>query len=80
MVDLLTLYRDILLLQLGVPGEPINVRILDRLQAAAGTCTAVDTLATMDAIATARERIESNVPPALALEAMLITAIRGGRS
>ncbi|GGK91028.1 DNA polymerase III subunit delta' [Salinibacterium xinjiangense] len=80
MVDLLTLYRDMLLLQLGVPGEPINVRILDRLQAAAGTCTAVDTLATMDAIATARERIESNVPPALALEAMLITAIRGGRS
>lgn len=80
MVDLLTLYRDILLLQLGVPGEPINVRILDRLGAASASCTAVDTLATMDAIATARERIESNVPPALALEAMLITAIRGGRS
>ncbi|MBG6055517.1 DNA polymerase-3 subunit delta' [Salinibacterium sp. CAN_S4] len=79
MVDLLTLYRDILLLQLGVPGEPINLRILDRLRVAGEGCTAVDTLATMDAIATARERIESNVPPALALEAMLITAIRGGR-
>ena len=34
----------------------------------------------MDAIATARDRIESNVPPALALEAMLITAIRRGRA
>ncbi|MDJ0334274.1 DNA polymerase III subunit delta' [Salinibacterium sp. G-O1] len=79
MVDLLTLYRDILLLQLGVPGEPINVRILPRLEAASASCTAVDTLATMDAIATARERIESNVPPALALEAMLVTAIRGSR-
>ncbi len=79
MVDLLTLYRDILLLQLGVPGEPINVRILPRLEAASASCTAVDTLATMDAIATARERIESNVPPALALEAMLVTAVRGGR-
>lgn len=79
MVDLLSLYRDILLIQLGVPGEPINVRILDRLEAAALGCTAVDTLATMDAIATARERIESNVTPALALEAMLITAIRSGR-
>lgn len=77
MVDLLTLYRDILLLQLGVPGEPINVRILDSLQSASASCSAVDTLATMDAIATARERIESNVPPTLALEAMLITAIRG---
>ncbi|WP_309615847.1 DNA polymerase III subunit delta' [Salinibacterium sp.] len=80
MVDLLTLYRDILLLQLGAPGELINVRILDRMQAASISCTAVDTLATMDAIATARERIESNVPPALALEAMLITAIRRSRA
>jgi len=78
MVDLLSLYRDILLLQLGVPGEPINVRILERLQAAAASCTPVETLATMDAVATARERIESNVTPSLALEAMLITAIRKG--
>lgn len=80
MVDLLSLYRDILLIQLGVPGEPINVRILDRLESAASGCTPVDTLATMDAIATARERIESNVAPALALEAMLVTAIRTGRN
>ncbi|MBX3099194.1 MAG: DNA polymerase III subunit delta' [Salinibacterium sp.] len=76
MVDLLSLYRDVLLLQLGVPGEPINVRILDRLIAAAAACTPVETLATMDAISAARERIESNVTPALALEAMLVTAIR----
>jgi DNA polymerase-3 subunit delta' len=79
MVDLLSLYRDILLLQLGVPGEPINVRIIDQLETASASSTPVETLATMDAIATARERIESNVPPALALEAMLITAIRKGK-
>jgi DNA polymerase-3 subunit delta' len=30
----------------------------------------------MDAIATARQRIEGNVAPALALEAMLVSAIR----
>lgn len=78
MVDLLSLYRDILLLQLGVPSEPINVRILDRIEAAAASSTPVETLATMDAVATARERIESNVAPALALEAMLVTAIRKG--
>ncbi|MBU1587275.1 MAG: DNA polymerase III subunit delta' [Actinobacteria bacterium] len=76
LVDLLSLYRDILLLQLGAPGEPINVRILDRLEVAAGECTPVETLATMDAIGTARERIESNVSPTLALEAMLVSAIR----
>ena len=80
MVDLLSLYRDILLIQLGVPGEPINVRIIDRLETAAAGCTPVATLATMDAIATARDRIESNVTPALALEAMLVTAIRTGRT
>jgi DNA polymerase-3 subunit delta' len=31
----------------------------------------------MDAVATARERIEGNVAPALALEAMLTTILRG---
>jgi len=77
MVDLLSLYRDILLDQLGAPGEPINLAIVDRVRAAASSSTPVETLATMDAITTARERIESNVPPSLALEAMLVTAIRG---
>jgi len=76
MVDLLSLYRDILLLQLGVPGEPINLSILPQLESAASAATAPETLATMDAIAAARRRIESNVTPALSLEAMLVTAIR----
>lgn len=76
MVDLLSVYRDILLLQLRYPGEPINSAILPRLETAAAACAPQDTLATMDAIATARTRIEGNVAPALALEAMLVTAIR----
>jgi DNA polymerase-3 subunit delta' len=76
MVDLLSLYRDILLMQLGVPGEPINLGILDRLRVASTLSTATETLATLDAIATARRRIEGNVPPALAVEAMLVTASR----
>jgi len=76
MVDLLSLYRDILLAQLGVPGEPINLSILEQVDAAASRSSAVDTLATMDAIATARRRIEGNVSPVLALEAMLVTATR----
>ncbi len=78
MVDLLSLYRDILLVQLGVPGEPINLSILDRVTEAARTTDAAGTLATMDAIAIARRRIDSNVAPALALEAMLTTAVRAG--
>jgi DNA polymerase-3 subunit delta' len=76
MVDLLSLYRDILLLQLGVETEPINLSIYTKLVAASAKSTAQETLATMDAIATARRRIESNVTPALALEAMLVSARR----
>src|ERR1700712_4729155 len=73
MVDLLSLYRDILLLQLGAEVEAINLSIHAQLLAASERTSPADTLATMDAIATARTRIESNVSPALALEAMLIS-------
>jgi DNA polymerase-3 subunit delta' len=78
MVDLLSLYRDILLLQLGAATEPINLSISQELVTAAARSTSAETLATMDAIAIARQRIDGNVSPALALEAMLIsTAPRG---
>ena len=73
MVDLLSLYRDILLVQLGATTEPINLSIHSELVAASGRSTSADTLATMDAIALARRRIDGNVSPALALEAMLIS-------
>ncbi len=76
MVDLLSLYRDILLLQLGAPSEPINLAIHSQLVTASERTSPSATLATMDAIATARKRIEGNVSPALALEAMLISAAR----
>jgi DNA polymerase-3 subunit delta' len=76
MVDLLSLYRDILLLQLGAATEPINLSIHSRLIAASEQSTPSETLATMDAIATSRRRIDGNVSPALALEAMLISAAR----
>jgi DNA polymerase III, gamma/tau subunits len=76
MVDLLSLYRDILLLQLGSDVEPINLEIEGQLAAAARAATPAQTLATLDAIATARRRIDSNVSPALTLEAMLISARR----
>ena len=76
MVDLLSLYRDILLLQLHVAAEPINLAIRDELVTAGQRSTPAATLDTLDAIATARERIDGNVSPLLALEAMLVSAIR----
>ncbi len=76
LVDLLSLYRDVLLLQLEVDLEPVNLAIYAELSAAAVATTPARTLETLDAIAQARQRIEGNVAPALVLEAMLVTAIR----
>lgn len=76
MVDLLSLYRDILLQQLGVGDELINASILPDILTASRSATPEQTLATIDAISTTRRRIEGNVAPALALEAMLISAAR----
>ncbi|QEO08694.1 DNA polymerase III subunit delta' [Protaetiibacter larvae] len=76
LVDLLSLYRDVLLLQLGVDLEPVNLAIYSELATAAARAMPAQTLATLDAIAEARTRIDGNVAPALALEALLVTAIR----
>ncbi|GAB3038705.1 DNA polymerase III subunit delta' [Parafrigoribacterium mesophilum] len=77
LVDLLSLYRDVLLIQLGAPTEPVNLAIRSDLVRAAEATDAAVTLEMLDAITTARERIDGNVSAALALEAMLITAKRG---
>ena len=79
MIDLLSLYRDILLIQLGVGGQLlINESIRSELERVSALGTPKFTLATLDAITLARERIEGNVTPTLALEAMLVTAVRRG--
>ena len=80
MVDLMSLYRDILLIQLGVRESSINVGIQQDLLAAADAASPEQTLGTLDSIALARERIEANVAPALALEAVLISAVRRDRA
>lgn len=76
LVDLSSLYRDILLIQLGADVELVNRELLPRLEHAAEQASPAGTLATLDAIQTARTRIEGNVQPALALEAMLVSAVR----
>lgn len=79
LVDLASLYRDILLLQLAADVELVNLEIEGEMRRAAASATPAITLATLDAIQTARERIDGNVQPALALEAMLVSAIRTTR-
>lgn len=77
LVDLLSLYRDVMMIQLGSTTALVNLELLDRLELLSTHTSPAATLAAMDAIATARQRIESNVAPALALEAMLTSILRG---
>jgi DNA polymerase-3 subunit delta' len=73
LTDLFSLYRDVLLVQLGANVELVNEAIADEVRALAAGDDPATTLATMDAVADARRRIAANVAPALALEAMLVT-------
>lgn len=72
LVDLLSLFRDILLTQLGVAHELVNAAQQPRIEEAARGRRPEDALAVLDAIQVARERIEANVPVLLALEALLV--------
>lgn len=74
LVDLTSLYRDILIVQLGAGVDLVNEAIRDRVEEAARASTPERMLAALDAIAVARRRIDGNMPPAMALEAMLIEA------
>lgn len=74
LVDLMSLHRDVLLLQLGAALELVNEAIRGDLEVAARDRTAELSLASLDAISLARRRIDGNMPPTLALEAMLISA------
>ncbi|MCS5735508.1 DNA polymerase III subunit delta' [Herbiconiux daphne] len=80
LTDLLSLFRDIVLVQLGARVELVNEAIAADVRRAAENNDSSSTLAAMDAIADARRRIAANVAPALALEAMLVTVAEAGRS
>jgi DNA polymerase III subunit delta' len=78
LVDLLSLYRDVLVLQLGavddLPGgvELVNAEMAAELKDEAAASTPAATLRRMEAIGLARERIEANVSPLLAVEALMV--------
>jgi DNA polymerase-3 subunit delta' len=80
LVDLMSVYRDEIMLQLGSETALVNRERTEQLALLSAHSTPAATLSAMDAISTARERIESNVAPALALEAMLATIVRSGNA
>jgi DNA polymerase III subunit delta' len=72
MVDLLSLYRDVLVIQLGAGVELVNVEHRPDVERLASTSTPEQTLRRMDAVGQARTRLAGNVAPLLAVEAMTI--------
>ena len=73
LVDLLSVYRDALVLHTGASVALVNQDMADHVQRLADVLGPEQLLQAMDAIGTARERIDANVSPLLALEAMAIS-------
>ncbi|WP_454293444.1 DNA polymerase III subunit delta' [Salana multivorans] len=74
MTDLLSFYRDVLVLQLGAEVPLVNTEQRADVQAVARASTGPEqTLRRMDAIQTARTRLAGNVAPLLAVEAMTVS-------
>jgi DNA polymerase-3 subunit delta' len=72
MVDLLSFYRDVLVLQLGADVHLVNAEHEEAARSIAESSTPEQTVRRMDAVGEARTRLEGNVAPLLAVEAMLI--------
>ena len=72
LVDLLGFFRDVLVVQLGAPVELVNGDMAGGVRALAGSSTPEDTLRRTDAVQLARERLQQNISPVLAVEAMAL--------
>jgi DNA polymerase-3 subunit delta' len=72
LVDLLSVYRDALVLRTGAGTALVNEDGRQVVTRVAEVFSAEQVLGAMDAIGTARERIGANVAPLLALEAMAL--------
>lgn len=74
-IDLTAVYRDVLSLKLGAGVELINEHLRDRLSELAEALSPEQSLSCLDALNSARTRIAQNVPPQLAMEAMMMSLI-----
>ena len=73
LIDLLAIYRDVLMVQVGGDGELINTDLSELVHQTAHDSTPHQTLARIDHIETARKRLVANGNPLLVLEDMAIS-------
>lgn len=72
LVDLASLYRDVLVVQLGAGVDLVNAEMAREVASLARRGTPEQTLVRLDAVSTARRRIAASVSPLLAVEAMAL--------
>ncbi|TQM71870.1 DNA polymerase III delta prime subunit [Actinomadura hallensis] len=77
LLDLASYYRDVLAIQLGAGDGLVNTEMAPELRTAAQNGRPEDTLKRLDAIMECRERLDANVNPLLAVEALTL-ALRTG--
>jgi DNA polymerase III subunit delta' len=73
LTDLFSIYRDALVVHTGASIGLVNQDMMEQVQHLAHVLSPEQLLGCMEAIGTARERINANVQPLLALEAMAIS-------
>lgn len=71
LIDIQTVFRDILTLQLGTGSPLINTHLAQELQQYAAQTTGVKTLERLDAVTLTRRRISTNASAKLVFEAMM---------
>lgn len=71
LLDVHSVLRDVLSRQLGTEAELVNIEVSGEIEQAASQGTGRLTLGLLEAVQEARDRISGNVPPLLAVEALL---------
>ena len=71
LLDVHSVLRDVLSRQLGTAVELVNIDVAPEIEQTAGQGSGKVTLGLLEAVQEARDRISGNVPPLLAIEALL---------
>lgn len=77
LLDLISLYRDVLVVQTGADVELVNDEMRPTIQGSAVHSGVPATMARLDALDHARRAIGASVAPSLALEALMVRLARG---
>ena len=74
LMDLVSVYRDVIAVQTGAPGDLVNEEMRREISGLARASTPEQNIRRIDAVFAAREKmLEFQVPPLLALESMMLS-------